>query len=126
MDDCNKVRVILDEANAADYYELERIFRSGNISTEIVTKNTTGTEMGFEFSELIVLLPLLVPYVIQFRKILTAYWIYKKHIKKIAITLECNGKKLKIESNNGVIPDIDELMAFFGENANNISADENC
>lgn len=127
MDSCNKIKINIDEATVADYYELERIFKTGNISAEIVTKSTTGVEMGFGFSELIVLLPLLTPFVIQFRKVLSSYWAYKKNLKKkTSITLECNGRKLKIESENDVVPSVDELMVFFGENTNNISGDETC
>lgn len=125
--DNNKIKVILNEATVADYYELERIFNSGNIKSEIVTQNTDGTEMGIGFNELIVLLPLLTPFVIQFRKILVAYFKYKKPLnKKTTITLEYNGKKLKIESDNEAMPSVDEFMIFFGKDTKNMSMDESC
>lgn len=124
MDNCNKIKVILTNATIDDYYELERVFKSGNINAEILTKNASGAEMGFGFSELVVLLPLLTPFVIQFRKVLTAYWTYKKPLnKKRSVILECNGKKLKIESENDEMPSVDELMVFFGENTCDISID---
>jgi len=113
----NKIKVTLDNATVADYHELQRIFNSGNINAEILTQDSTGSEMGFGFSELVVLLPLIVPFVIQLRKILTAYFTYKKPLNsKTSVTLECNGKKLKIESENEPIPSVEEFMAFFGEN----------
>ena len=111
-----KIKVVLDGATAADYYELERIFNSGSIAAEIVTQKADGTEMGFDFRELIVLLPLAASFMIQFRKILVAYLKYKKTSnKKTVITLENGAKKLKIESENDMIPSIDEFMTFFNE-----------
>lgn len=121
----NKIKVILNEATVADYYELERIFNSGNIKSEIVTQNTDGTEMGIGFNELIVLLPLLTPCVIEFRKILIAYFKYRKPLnKKTTITLENNGKKLKIESENEAMPSVDEFMIFFGKDTKDMSINE--
>lgn len=123
----NTIKVILNEATVDDYYELERIFNSGNIKSKIVTKNTDGTEMGFGFNELVVLLPLLVPFVIQFRKILVAYFKYKKPLnKKTSITLEYNGKKIKIESENAAMPSVEQFMDFFCIDTDNVSKDESC
>lgn len=119
-----KIKITLDHAAVADYYELESIFNSGNIKAEIMTQDSDGTEMGFGFRELIVLLPLLTPFVIQFRKILIAYFAYKKPLNKnTSITLECNGRKLEIKEKNGSVPSIEELMIFFDDNGKNRSAD---
>lgn len=125
--DNKKIKVILNEATVADYYELERIFNLENIKSEIVTQNTDGTEMGIGFNEFIVLLPLLTPFVIQFRKVLVAYFKYKKPLnKKTMITLEYNGKKLIIESENEAMPSVDEFMTFLGKDTKEISVDESC
>lgn len=111
-----KVKIALDDATMADYYELKDILATGNISAEIETKGTTGNEMGFEFNELVVLLPLLTPYVVQLRKVLVAYFTYKKPLdKKTQVTLEYKGKKLKITSENEMLPSVEELMTFFGK-----------
>jgi hypothetical protein len=111
-----KVKVTLEDATIADYHELAEIFHTANINTEIVTQNTTGSEMGLGFDELVVLFPLVVPFVVQFRKVLVAYFTYKKPLnKKISITLEHDGKKLKIESENESIPSIEQFMGFFTE-----------
>lgn len=127
MPDC-KVKIILDNATAAEYYELERILSSGNIKTEIVPQKVLGSdEMGIEFNELVVLLPLLTPFVIQLRKIIVAYFAYKKPInKKTSITLVCNGRKIKIDSENETIPDVDQLLTFFGFDSQNETADASC
>ena len=93
-----KVKVTLEDATIADYHELAEIFHTANINTEIVTQNTTGSEMGLGFDELVVL------------------FTYKKPLnKKISITLEHDGKKLKIESENESIPSIEQFMGFFTE-----------
>lgn len=122
-----KVKVTLENATVADYHELADIFNSADINTKIVTQNTNGTEMGIGFGELIVLLPLLAPFVVQFRKVLVAYFTYKKPLnKKTSITLECNGKKLKIESENESMPSVEQIIAFFAEDTMDISGNVPC
>lgn len=123
----NKIKVTLEDATVADYHELAHIFSSANINTEIVAQNANGSEMGFGFSELVVLLPLLVPFVVQFRKVIVAYFTYKKPLnKKTSITLECNGKRLKIESENESVPSVEQFIAFFSEDIKDISEDSPC
>lgn len=122
-----KAKVILENATVADYHELAEIFHTAKINTEIVKQNKTGSEMGFGFGELIVLLPLVLPYVVQFRKVLVAYFTYKKPLnKKTSITLERNGKKLKIESENESMPSIEQFMDFFAEDTVGISQNSSC
>ena len=123
----NKIRVTLESSDVAEYYELAEIFHSSDICVEIVTQKANGAEMGVSFSELVVLLPLVVPFIVQFRKILVAYFKYKKTLKKkTSITLECNGKKLKIESENESMPSVEQFMAFFTTEKLDISEDSNC
>ena len=119
-----KFKITLSDATMADYYELKDIFVAGNISAEIETKDMTGNEMGLELSELVVLLPLLVPFVVQLRKVLVAYFTYRKPLnKKTCVTLEYRGRKLKIESENESVPSIEDFMTFFDENIEDTSAE---
>ena len=116
-----RLNIKLMDATTADYHELKDILVAGDINAQIETKNTTGSEMGLDFNELVVLLPLLTPAIIQLRKVLVAYFTYKKPLnKKTRVTLEYKGKKLKIESQNEVMPSVEEFIAFFGEDITDI------
>ena len=56
-----------------------------------------------------------------------AYFTYKKPLnKKTSITLEHNGKKLKIESENESIPSVEQFMDFFAEDTVGISENSPC
>lgn len=127
MKDC-EVKIILDDATVAEYYELERILNSGNIKAKIVPQKECGTdEMGIGFNELVVLLPLLTPFVIQLRKIIVAYLTYKKPMnRKTSISLVYNDRKIKIDLENETIPDIDKLLSFFGLDEKNEVVNEQC
>lgn len=104
----------LDNANIKEYFELEKILKRYGIQTEFIQNKADGTEMGFGFSELIILLPLLTPMVVQMRKAFVAYLDYKKPLnQKISITLEKDGKKIQIKCENGDLPSIDEFTTFF-------------
>lgn len=109
-----KVKIILENATVAEYYELERILISGKINAKIVPqKDFTTDEMGMEFNELVVLLPLLTTAVVQLRKIIVAYFTYKKTTnKKTSITIVFNDRKVKIDSENEPIPDVNQLLEF--------------
>lgn len=111
-----EIKVKLENASIKEYYELEKILKINGIETKIVLNESDGTEMGFGFNELIILLPLLTPLAVQVRKAFEAYLIYKKPVKqKVSVVLEKKDKKLKIDSENSQLPDIATFSAFFDE-----------
>lgn len=113
----NQITVILENANTLDYYELEKILIRNGINAKVNHKELDGSELGLTFEELIILLPLLTPIVVQLRKAFEAFLDYKKPLnRKISITLEKKGKKLQITSENNDLIDIKELSSFFDEN----------
>lgn len=110
------VKVKLENVTIKEYYELEKILKRYGLDTEIISNETDGTELGFGFSELIILLPLLTPIVVELRKAFEAYLDYKKPLKqKISIKLEKNGKKLQIKSENSSLSSIEDFTAFFDD-----------
>ena len=109
-----RIKVTLENVTVKEYYELEKILKRYGIETEFIMKETDGTEMGFGFNELIILLPLLTPIIAQLRKAFEAYLDYKKPLnQKISVTLEKQGKKLQIKSENNTLPSIEEFTEFF-------------
>lgn len=111
-----RIKVNLENVGIKEYYELEKILKRFGIETEIIKKESDGTEMGFGFNELIILVPLLTPVLVQLRKAFEAYLDYKKPLnQKMCITLEKEGKKLKIKSENITLPSIEEFTNFFND-----------
>lgn len=109
------LKVTLENASIKDYYDLEKILKRNGIEVKIIEQSPQGTEMGVSFSELIILLPLLTPIAVQIRKAIEAYLVFKKPLKQeIVVTLEKNGKKMKIQAVNSQFPDIETFRAFFG------------
>lgn len=110
----NEIKVVLHDSDEAEYYQFAEILKAYGIENKIVEKTGDGNEMGFGFSELIVLLPVLVPVLVEFRKALESYLNYKKsRVSKVDITLEKGNKKLHINTENSELPDIDNLKSFF-------------
>lgn len=111
-----RIKVNLENVGTKEYYELEMVLKRYGIETEVIQKETDGTEMGFGFDELIILLPLVTPLVVQLRKAFEAYLDYKKPSnQKISVTLEKEGKKLQIKSENSALPSIEEFTEFFND-----------
>lgn len=112
----DKYRITLENSKMADYYELEETLKRSGIDTLMQNKKSDGTELGVVFDGLIIFLPLLTPAIIQLRKAVASYFDYKKsQAKKVSITIEKNGKKIKIDTENADIPSVDEFLQFFGE-----------
>lgn len=112
----DKYRVILEGSKISDYYEFEKVLKKNGIDASVINAESKGDEMGLAFEGLVILLPLLTPAFIQFRKALKSYFDYKKsQRKRISVTLEKNGKKLKIEAENEDIPDVSAFMRFFAD-----------
>lgn len=108
------IKVILNEPDISDYYLFSDILAEFGIDNEIIESEQEGNELGFDFSELIVLLPILLPYLEQLRKAVEAYFDYKKSmVAKVEVTLKNGEKELHINSENSEIPDIDTLVKFF-------------
>lgn len=108
-----KINVFIENGSRADYAELERILQSGSFKTER-NNSLNPDSMGFDFTDLVVLLPAIYPYVVELRKTLSSYLSYKKtQIPEFKLTLENNGKKLHMEAKNMVVPDITEFKSFF-------------
>lgn len=111
-----RIKVNLENVGVKEYYELEKILKRYGIETEVIQKKTNGTEMGFGFNELIILLPLITPIAVQLRKAFEAYLAYKKPLnQKISVTLERSGKKLQIKSENNTLVSIDEFTEYFND-----------
>ncbi len=109
----NKVTVKLENATTKDYHELKKILDLNGIHSEISHKEYDD-QLGLSFDELIILLPLLVPFAVEVRKAFEAYLDYKKSQKKKTIVhLEKNNKTLKISSENEEIPSLEDFNAFF-------------
>ncbi len=112
----DKYRITLENSKMIDYYELEKTLKRSGIDTIIQNKESDGTELGEVFDGLIILLPLLTPAVIQLRKAIDSYFKYKKsQTKKVSITIEKNGKKMKIDTENADVPDVNKFLQFFAE-----------
>ncbi|OQB13702.1 MAG: hypothetical protein BWY15_01550 [Firmicutes bacterium ADurb.Bin193] len=76
-------------------------------------KDRDGSELGFGFEELVILLPLAVPVLVELKQILESFLDYLSTTKKVKILLEKDNKKLEIDTANGKIPDIKDLEKFF-------------
>lgn len=110
----NKVIVKLENATTKDYHELKKILDLNGIHSEISHKEYDDNQLGLSFDELIILLPLLVPFAVEVRKAFEVYLDYKKSQKKKTIVhLENNNKTLKISSENEEIPSIEDFNTFF-------------
>ena len=122
MSDYKNVKIIIEGGAISDYYELESILKTGGINASIINDEMNGSELGLGFGELIVLIPLITPVIIELRKIIVSYLKYRQPLnKKTSIDLEYNGKKIRIESENDTIPNIDELMTFFNDTTDSTS-----
>lgn len=115
----DEYRITLKNSTATDYDELEKVLKRSGINVSIQEPKYDGTEMGGIVESLIILLPLLTPSIIQLRKALHSYFIYKKsQQKKIFIILEKNGKRMEIKTENTDIPGIEDFENFFCEDHN--------
>ena len=107
-------KVNLNKTDISDYYLFSNILSKYGIENKIIEKDQEGNELGFDFSELIVLLPVLLPFLEQLRKAVEAYFDYKKGmVAKVEVTLKNGNKELHISSENSEIPDIETLEKFF-------------
>ena len=110
----NKINIFIENGSGSEYAELEKILQNNSFKTERKS-NLNSDEMGFDFADLVILLPVVYPFVVELRKTLCSYLSYKKtQTPEFKLTLENNGKKLHMEAKNMNIPNIDEFNSFFG------------
>lgn len=108
-----KITVYMGDAANKEYIDFSKILNVHGIKTAMVQSAGDGNEMGVGFEELVILLPLLTPVIVEFRKALEAYFAYKKPMnKKKSITLQNGNKKMIIEGENCDIPDVKTLKEF--------------
>lgn len=108
------IRIFIDDGSVADYAELDSVLTSANFRTKRLTDEIDSNTMGLDLTQLVIILPVVFPYIEQLQKTLSSYFLYKKGTpKKYSITLENDGKKLKMDVENADLPSIEEFLAFF-------------
>lgn len=111
-----KILIKIENAKNNEYNEFARILKEYGVDSKIVLNKMNDDEMGLCFEELVVFITALTPLVAQFRKAIGEYLIYKKPRKnKVVIILEMENKKLRIESENGELPQVDDFLSFLSE-----------
>ena len=109
-----KINLYLGNGSMADYDELDHILKTATFKTVRIEDNSNPNRMGIDWALLAVMLPVVYPYIVEFRKTLISYFSYKQsQSKEFSITLENDGKKLEMSVKNVDIPSIDEFMTFY-------------
>jgi len=110
-----KIQVEIQGGNVSDYYYLKDSLKQINVDANINEPKSTCEGLGFGFQELIILLPLAVPVLIELRQMFDSFLKYlssKNANKQVKIIMVNGDKKLEIYSKNGKLPDIEEYRKF--------------
>lgn len=109
-----KINIYLNNGRREDYEELERVLKTAAFKTIREAENPNPDGMGIDWATLVVMLPIVYPYMEEFRKALKSYLSYKSsQTKEFSIELENADKKMKISGKNMDIPSVDDFMDFF-------------
>ena len=108
--------VRINSGTAEDYYDLESLLNENGIKTAHLETEENHDAMGLSINTLVIILPLLVPYIVQLRKIWAIYFKYKKSQKQtVELSIEKDDKKIKIKADDFNDDSVKRLMDWFLE-----------
>ena len=109
-----KVNIYLNGESGFDYDELEKVLKTATFEVVRAAEKSNPNGMGIDWSSLVVLLPALYPYIVEFRKTLKSYLSYKQSMtKEFSLRLENNGKQIEINGKNIDFTSLDDFLEFF-------------